>query len=189
MFGELALDIFMIIRTSAALAIALTAAACSVADIETAPIPITPNDRAAAVGIDVYGRARARGNPVPRFRGQNTVTIRSNGAQSDGGFGEVVGAPCRLDSGVYKARFQTPANVVVPDYGPNSPALFVRCALPDGRAASATVNAFNLTAQQRGAGAAGGGILGAIIVGAVNAAVTDPNTDEFTYPPITLQLK
>lgn len=163
--------------------------ACTVADIETPPIPITPNDPSASVGIDVYGRARSRGNPVPRFRGQNTVAVRTNGKQGDGGFGELVGTPCSLDSGIYKASFQTPANIVVPDYGPNSPALFVRCVHPDQRAASATVNAFNLTAQQRGAGAAGGGILGAIIVGAVNAAVTDPNKDEFAYPPITLQLK
>lgn len=173
----------------ALLAIASTMTACSVADIETPPIPITPNDSAASIGIDVYGRARARGNPVPRFRGQNTVTVRTNGKQKDGGFGELVGTPCTVDSGLYKARFQTPANVVVPDYGPNSPALFVRCVYPDGRDASATVNAYNLTAQQRGAGAAGGGILGAIIVGAVNAAVTDPNKDEFAYPMITLQLK
>ena len=163
--------------------------ACSVADIETPPIPVTPNNPSASVGIDVYGQARARGNPVPRFRGQNTVAVRTNGKQNDGGFGELVGTPCALDSGIYKAKFQTPANIVVPDYGPNSPALFVRCIHPDKRDASATVNAFNLTAQQRGAGAAGGGILGAIIVGAVNAAVTDPNKDEFAYPPITLQLK
>ena len=38
-------------------------------------------------------------------------------------------------------------------------------------------------------GAAGGGILGIIIVGAVTAANVDNEKDEFKYPPIVVQLK
>lgn len=67
----------------------------------------------------------------------------------------------------------TPANIVVPDYGPNSPALFVSCTAPDGRTKTATVNAVNLPSQQRNASAAGTGLLGAIIIGAVNEARRD----------------
>lgn len=136
----------------------------------------------------MYAQARARGNPVPRFRGQEIVQIRTQGKTSDG-FGEISGVPCSLDSGLYTANFTTPANVIVPDYGPNSPAIFVRCSHPDGRSGSATVNVYNFTAQQRSNAAIGTGVLGAIVIGAVNAASTDNETDEFKYPNIFVQIK
>lgn len=171
------------------LGLTLPLLACEGAEITTPPVMITAKNPAGAVGIDVYARARARGNPVPRFRGQDTLNIRTRGKTADGGFAEITGISCTLNAGLYTAKFQTPANVVVPDYGPNSPALFTRCVHPDGRSGSATVNAYNFTAQQRNAGAAGGGILGAIIIGAVAAAPIDPERDEFRYPPISIRLK
>lgn len=163
-------------------------AGCETAEITTPPISVQPKTPSQAVGIDVYARARAQGNPVPRFRGQETVQVRTQGKTSNG-FGEITGIECLLDSGLYSARFQTPANINVPDYGPNSPALFVRCTHPDGRSGSATVNIYNFTSQQRSAAAVGTGVLGAIVIGAVNAASTDNETDEFKYPNITVQLK
>ena len=134
-------------------------------------------------GVDVYARARARGNPVPRFRGQETVQVRTMFKGK-----ELTGVPCTMDSGVFTASFRTPANVIVPDYGPNSPALFTRC--DSGTATgSVTMNAINFTTQQRQNAAIGTGVLGAIIIGAVAAAKTNNETDEFKYPPITVQLK
>ncbi len=161
--------------------------ACSSAEITTPPIVIKPNTPRNAVGVDVYAQQRAQGNPVPRFRGQETVQIRTRG-KGEKGQTELTGVPCTLDSGVYKASFNTPANVVVPDYGPNSPALFVRCETGD-QSGSATVNAYNFTSAQRHQSAAGTGVLGAIIIGAVAAASTDNEKDEFKYPPITVTLK
>jgi len=162
-------------------------AACATVDINQPPIPVTPNNAAGAVGIDVYARDRAAGNPVPRFRGQDTVTVRTFGTTNGSGYGELPGASCSLDSGIYKTNFTTPANIIVPDYGPNSPALFVQCT--DGtRTNSVTVNAVNLTAQERGASAAGAGILGAIIIGAVNEANRNNETDNFGYNPMTVVL-
>ena len=165
---------------------AIGLAGCETADITQPPIAVVPNDQRAAIGIDVYGKARAAGNPVPRFRGQDTVAIRTNGPREGQSFGEIIGSSCTLDSGLYKAQFQTPANIVVPDYGPNSPALFVSCTAPDGRTKTGTVNAVNLTSQQRNATAAGAGLLGALIIGAVNEARRDNETDDFGYNPITL---
>lgn len=156
---------------------------CANAEIKTPPVTVKPNDPRGAVGVDVYARARSQGNPVPRFRGQETVQIRTWYKGK-----ELSGVPCSVDSGVYTASFHTPANVVVPDYGPNSPALFVRCET-DEASGSATVNVVNFTNQQRNQAAVGTGVLGAIIIGAVAAANTNNETDDFKYPPITLQLK
>ena len=171
-----------------ALAGGMLLSACTAAEITTPPVLVTPKIKANAVGLDVYAGPRKRGNPVPQFRGQETVAIRSSGIGADGARKELSGVPCTLDSGVYTAAFTTPANVVVPDYGPNSPAIFVRCTL-EGQSGSATINAFNATTQQRMSGAAAGGVLGVIIVGAVTAANVDNEKDEFKYPPLTVQLK
>jgi hypothetical protein len=95
---------------------------------------------------------------------------------------------CLVDSGVYKATILTPANLITPNYGPNSPALFVRCTTKT-QSGSVTVNAVNLTAQQRNASAAGTGLLGAIIIGAVNEANRDNLNDDFGYNPITVPLR
>jgi hypothetical protein len=179
----------MTVKKFAALGVLVaTLVGCTQAEITQPPITVTPNVARDAVGIDVYARPRAGGNPVPAFRGQNTVQIRTNGQLNDGGFGEISGVPCLLDSGVYKATFTTPANLIVPDYGPNSPALFVRCTT-DTTSGSVTAGVVNMTAQQRNASAAGTGLLGAIIIGAVNEANRDNLNDDFGYNPVTVQLR
>lgn len=162
--------------------------ACATAEITTPPVMVVPNDPAGAVGLDVYARDRARGNPVPRFRGQDMVQIRTFGDTGNGN-GEIAGAACTLDSGLYKAAFNTPANVAVPDYGPNSPALFVRCEGTNDRSGSVTVQTINQTNAGRNASAAGTGLLGAIVIGAVNASRMNPETDDFGYNAIAVQLK
>ncbi|MDG1068608.1 MAG: hypothetical protein P8P40_09595 [Sulfitobacter sp.] len=166
----------------------LFVSACTQAEITTPPVQVVPKVAANAVGLDVYAGPRKRGNPVPAFRGQETLPVRTHGVASDGSRKELSGVACTLDAGVYTASFTTPANVIVPDYGPNSPAIFVRCTHAD-QSGSTTVSAFNATTQQRMNGAAGGGILGIIIVGAVTAANVDNEKDEFKYPPIVVQLK
>ncbi len=173
-------------KLTAALAFTALLGACATADITTPPLTVTPKDVRASIGIDVYGRARAAGNPVPRFRGQETVQVRTNGSRNGEGFGEITGSKCSLDSGLYTASFLTPANVIVPDYGPDSPALFIMCTAPDGRTKSVTVSAINMTSDSRNNSAAGTGLLGAIIIGAVNESRRNNETDDFGYYPITL---
>jgi hypothetical protein len=162
--------------------------ACTAMDVTTPPISVAAKNPAEAVGIDVYARARAQGNPVPRFRGPESVTVRTQGKTSGGSWGEIAGAECLLDGASYAARFHSPAVIVVPDYGPNSPALFVRCTLGE-RAGTTQAVVYNDTSQQRHAAAYGTGVLGAIIIGAVAAANTNNETDDFKYPPVTVQLK
>lgn len=162
--------------------------ACVSAEITTSPVMIKPKNLANAVGLDIYAGDRRRGNPVPRFRGQKTVQIRTNGKTESGGFGEIAGVKCVADAGVYSASFITPANLIVPDYGPSSPALFVRC-VTSTASGSVTVNAYNATNAQRQSGAAGAGLLGAIVIGAVAASKRDDNADDFQYPPITVNIK
>jgi hypothetical protein len=167
---------------------AFALSACVGAEITTPPVSVTPTVKANAVGLDVYARDRQRGNPVPRFRGQKTVQIRAFGKGSTEGQTELSGIRCQVDAGVYKATIITPANLNVPDYGPSSPAIFVRC-VEGERSGSATVNAYNATNAGRQSGAAGGGILGAIVVGAVAASMRDDNLDDFQYPAIRVTLK
>lgn len=159
--------------------------ACTTVDITQPPIPVTPTNRAAAIGLDVYGRDRARGGSVPRFRGQEFIEIRTFG--NSNGYGEMPGADCTVDSGLYSAAFVSPANVVVPDYGPDSPSIFVQCTL-DGKTSSVTANVVNLTNQQRSQSAAGAGLLGALVIGAINEAQRNNETDDFGYNPIRINL-
>jgi hypothetical protein len=175
-------------KIAAVFAIAATVSACTQAEITQPPVTIVPNEQADAVGIDVYARQRSRGNPVPAFRGQNTVQIRALDQSNGGGSSELVGVLCTLDSGIYKAQFTTPANLIVPDYGPNSPAIFVRCTTAS-TSGSVTSSVVNMTAQQRSSSAAGTGLLGAIVIGAVNEANRDNLNDDFGYNPIVVQLR
>lgn len=175
-------------KSAAIVAVALTVMGCEQAEITQPPINITPTVQADAVGLDVYARPRSRGNPVPAFRGQNTVQVRTWGDTEGSGRTELSGVSCNLDSGVYRAQFTTPANVIVPDYGPSSPALFVRCTTAT-QSGSVTASVVNMTAQQRSQSAAGTGLLGAIIIGAVNEANRDNLNDDFGYNPITVQMR
>ena len=175
-------------KNAAIAAVALAVMGCEQAEITQPPINIIPNVQADAVGLDVYARPRSRGNPVPAFRGQNTVQIRTWGDAEGKARSELTGVACNLDSGVYRAQFITPANVIVPDYGPSSPALFVRCTTPD-QSGSVTASIVNMTAQQRSQSAAGTGLLGAIIIGAVNEANRDNLNDDFGYNPIIVQMR
>jgi hypothetical protein len=172
---------FMICATSLLIA-------CTPAEISSPPISVTPTNKANAVGLDVYAGPRRRGNPVPKFRGQETIAVRSSAIASDGKRKELSGVPCTLDSGLYTASFVTPANLVVPDYGPNSPAIFIRC-ISEDQSGSKTINAFNATTQKRMSGASAGGLIGVLVVGAVTAARADPEKDEFAYPPTTVLLR
>ena len=167
---------------------AITLSACAPAEITSHPISVTPKNASNAVGLDVYAGPRRRGNPVPAFRGQETLAIRATGAGSNGQRKELSGVPCTLDAGVYSAAFTTPAKLIVPDYGPNSPAIFIRCTHED-QSGSMTINAFNATTQQRMSTAAAGGIVGMIVVGAVTAARVDNEKDEFKYPPVMVQIR
>ena len=169
-------------------AAALSLAACAAPAIQTPPIPVTPTSQANAIGLDVYGRDRQRGGAVPRFRGQSTVEVRAFGQLEGKRYGELPGSACDLDSGVYKATFNAPANIVVPNYGPNSPAIFVKCSAGD-LSGSTTARVINMTSNERMNNAGAGGLLGVVIVAAIDAAARDDETDTFGYNNIRVEME
>ena len=54
---------------------------------------------------------------------------------------------------------------------------------------SVTASSVNMTAQERNNSSAGTGLLGAIIIGAVNEANRDNLNDDFGYNPIVVSLR
>jgi hypothetical protein len=112
------------------------------------------------------------------------VQVRTFG-ETGNGTGEIAGAACMLNSRLYKASFNYPANISVPDYGPNSPAIFVRGLGTNDRSGSVTAQEINQTNAGRNVNAAGTGLQGAIVIGVVNASLINPQTDDFGYNFIT----
>lgn len=127
---------------------ALGLAACAQIDITTPPVPVTPNKPASAAGVDVYAGSRRAGNPVPEFRGQTTVEVRSYMSGGGPGQTEVAGAVCQIDGTAFNATVRTPAIIVVPDYGPHSPTLFASCKLGP-LSGTKTIRPYNESRRQR----------------------------------------
>jgi hypothetical protein len=96
------------------------------------------------------------------------LQVRTFG-ETGNGTGETAGAACMLDFGLYKASFNYPANISVPDYGRNSSAIFVRDLGTNDHSGSVTAQQINQTNAGRNVNAAGTGLQGAIVIGAVNA--------------------
>ncbi|KJZ18914.1 hypothetical protein [Loktanella sp. S4079] len=164
-------------QTAAVLALL---SACAQAPVNQGPIEVIPTNPGTASGVDVYARARAQGADAPRFRGTGFLTVRTtNGGVASN---EIVGARCTLDAGLYAAVFETPANIIVPDYGPDSPAINLRCVDTDGQSGTATSEVENLTMQRRGPSVLTNGL---IDLSGDNRNLTK---DDFGYKPITVVL-
>jgi hypothetical protein len=81
---------------------------------------------------------------VPPGRGRLGLAVRTFVADADAprGWREITGARCRITGGdFYRAELVTPARLVVPDTGPDAPALVADCATGtlSGRAAAPPV--------------------------------------------------
>ena len=150
--------------------------ACSSIDIRSAPISVVPNDAAQAVGLDVFGAARASGMDVPSYQGTTAVEIRTFHKAMK----EFEGARCELDSGIYRAEFLSPANVIVPNYGAASPSVFVSCTAP-GLFGSDKVDIGNATLRDRESVATDGSLWGIAIVALASAFGTDHEYHEYKY--------
>lgn len=176
--------------------LAIGLSACTKLEIDAPPTKVTPNQPARAAGIDVYAGARRAGNPVPQFRGQTTVEVRSFTQGNGPGRTEVAGAICQITGTEYSATVQTPATLIVPDYGPNSPAIFARCTRGQ-LTGTKTVTAANETQRQRnrrqssigvgvGDGFDGGGVF--FSLGLV-ANLGPRGDDVWAYPDLAVPLR
>lgn len=81
----------------------------------------------AAGGLPLGPTVVVPAQPGVAAQGQADVVVRSFAAAPDGKRAEVGGAECRVDSILFKTRLTTPARVVFPSFGPQSPTLSVAC--------------------------------------------------------------
>lgn len=64
---------------------------------------------------------------TPPGRGPTGLAVRSYVLEADGGSVEVAGATCRVTGGGFDATMLTPGRLVLPDLGPDAPALRAEC--------------------------------------------------------------
>ncbi len=77
--------------------------------------------------------------PGARFndvQGQADTVVRAFAAGPDGETREIGGAVCDVGTILYSARLVTPARLVVPSFGPQSPTIVVSCAAGEWRGAA-----------------------------------------------------
>lgn len=181
---------FIRLFTLVALSFQLGACAVKYSDIETPPLKVTPNQVTEAKGLDVYALARERGNTdAPPFKGTALVEVRTNyTTKEDNKTKEFMGADCVLDGEGYKAEFKTPHKIQVPIYGQHSSPLFVQCSSTIGKG-NATSEIYNHTTAVRNQNSVNTGLIGMLIITAINSAREDPDTDHYRYKNVFISLK
>ena len=181
----------MVGKVVALIFMTLLLSACGVkySEIETPPLNITPTNVATSKGLDIYAAARTEDDTaVPRFRGTALVEIRTNFKEKAAKTTkEFIGADCVLNGQEYTAEFKTPQHVLVPIYGEHSAPLFVKCNSDIGLGTQ-TSEIYNYTTAVRNQHAPSGGLLGVLIVTAINAAREDPESDQYKYQNIYIDL-
>jgi len=131
-------------------------------------------------GIDVYEPKRQAGASVPEYAGDQLVEVRT---YQNFGQGEVemAGASCSLAATGFSATMTSPAKVRVPLYRSQSSTLAVTCQMPGFQKRMVTVAPFDATRASRLASGSGGGLIGAVVVAAVDAAA-DNSKNDWRYP-------
>ena len=130
--------------------------------------------------IDIYAPKRQAGASVPEYAGDQLVEVRTY-QKSDQGEAEMAGATCLLAATGFSATMTSPAKVRVPLYRSQSSTLAVTCQMPGFQKRMVTVARFDVTRASRLASGSGGGLIGAVVVAAVDAAADNSNND-WRYP-------
>jgi hypothetical protein len=99
--------------------------------------------------------------------------------------GQPTTATCRLDSPYYTAKFTSPANLQLPDYGSKTPKLAIVC---EGDGAKGEKEVQPQNTQSRNAATTGALFFGAIGA-AVAAASVQGNEGDYFYNRIVIRLK
>lgn len=92
---------------------------------------------ACATGAPVTRQVVVPGGQFQAVQGEARFFVRSflsTGSQQQ----EVIGARCELVTSLYRTEFVTPARVVVPNFGPQSPEVTVACRTPDSAGSAST---------------------------------------------------
>jgi hypothetical protein len=131
-------------------------------------------------GIDVYEPKRRADASVPEFAGDQLVEVRTY-QNSGQGEQEMAGAACSLEAAGFSATMTSPAKVRVPLYRGQSSTLAVTCQKRGFQKRMVTVAPYDATRSTRLASGANGGLIGAVIVAAVDAAA-DNSKNDWRYP-------
>ena len=95
------MSVLTVVSRTSCLAVAIVAlSACSSIDIRSAPISVVPTDATQAVGLDVFGVARANGMAVPSYQGTTAVEVRTFHKAMK----ELAGARCEARQWVLSGR-------------------------------------------------------------------------------------
>jgi hypothetical protein len=80
-----------------------------------------------AATVPVERQVVVSGERFAAVQGEASLFVRTFLAPVEGDRREVVGATCRVASSLYTAELVTPARLVLPNFGPQSPELEVSC--------------------------------------------------------------
>lgn len=164
-------------------------AGCASPGLEVARVTdIRPSNKAA--GLDVYAERRRAGEKVPDFTGDQIVDVRTYREREESGYSdeEFAGAKCTVKARDYAADVITPARIRVPLYRRESSPLSVSCEHPEYQPRSIVLDVYNKTKQQNYAASAGSGLVGFLVMTAINE-MSDENAHTFAYPPARLVMK
>jgi hypothetical protein len=131
-------------------------------------------------GIDVYEPKRRVDSAVPEFAGDQLVEVRTYKDTEEGQV-ELAGATCSLSATGFSATMRTPAKVRVPLYREKSSTLAVTCEMPGYQKRMVTVAPFDATRASRLASSGSGGLIGVVVVAAVDA-MADNSKNDWRYP-------
>ncbi len=181
----------MLLRKAVILLSVIFLVGCQAKKLPLASTSVITPTFAGASGVDVFAAKRQNGEIVPAYRGDQFVEVRSYAKQTVKNSTrkknvEFSGAQCALSGTGFKGNLTTPAKIRVPIYGHESSELALRCVSEGYSPTIRTVRAFNKTKSDRVKGSGSGGVLGVVLVAAINAA-SDEKKHVFLYPEVAVQ--
>ena len=181
----------MTYRIIGALIITSVLGACSAKPLpmSASPINVTPVNKAAAIGADVYGTQRAENPNLPKFKGVSTVVLRTYyDGEELGDRKEIGGAKCSITaSNLYTAEATSPATLVVPNYGGRSPLVSGKCT-SGTMMGEGTAEIYNLRTEEIRSASSGAGLIGFVVGAAIAHATADEN-DPYLYRDLAVDIK
>ena len=119
--------------------------------------------------------------------GYQPVTMRARiGAKGE----EVVGAYCEMTGSGFKAKFLTPAIIMVPNFGTRNQNLATYCRFEEHTATqiqtSRKKTGLDLASVAEGVGGIAGGAVGGLVAGTVTGLVTKKPTSDYGYENTTV---
>lgn len=175
------------------LAVPALLAACTAMEITQPPVRVSLDKPTGAQGLDTFAAARARGQSVPEYKGETLLTLRSFLDTDGPGTTEFAGARCAVSSTYYSAEVTTPVQLIVPNYGKDSPVVTATCRA-NGREATRSAAIVNESQRRRdearsglSVGLGSGTYNDGLSVGVgITFDLTNPKNDVYEYPNLNV---